>query len=143
MLKRLLLITLFATLATAAGYGVQSQEKKVVIPVNKTNPTDGKQMYVSYCAPCHGTDGRGNGPAAIALKTRPVDLTALARANDGKYPAIHVNSVLQFGSTLPAHGSADMPVWGPILGTMEHGNPQSRPLRIANLNAYLKSIQAK
>jgi mono/diheme cytochrome c family protein len=142
MLKRFLLITLFASLAAAAGYGVQSKDN-VVIPVNKTNPTDGKQMYVSYCAPCHGVDGRGNGPTAVALIVKPIDLTALARANGGKYPAIHVNSVLQFGSTLPAHGSADMPVWGPILGTMEHGNQQSRQLRIANLNSYLKSIQAK
>lgn len=51
--------------------------------------------------------------------------------------------MLQFGSTLPEHGAADMPVWGPILGNMEQANPQAESLRIANLSAYLRSIQAK
>ena len=37
-----------------------------MIPVKKTTPTDGKQMYTSYCAPCHGVDGKGHGPAAAA-----------------------------------------------------------------------------
>jgi len=30
------------------------------------------KMYRNYCAACHGTDGKGTGPAAKALKPRPV-----------------------------------------------------------------------
>jgi len=68
MLKRLLLTTLAAAVAVGIGYADQSRTK-VIIPVNKTSPTSGKQMFTSYCAPCHGVDAKGNGPAAAALKT--------------------------------------------------------------------------
>ena len=78
MLKSLLVTAVAAMLAASLSFADQSQSK-VVIPVNKTSPTDGKQMYTSYCAPCHGVDGKGNGPAASALKARPTDLTELAK----------------------------------------------------------------
>ena len=142
MLKRLLFITMAATLALTMSYADQSKGK-LIIPVNKTNPTDGKQMYTSYCAPCHGVDGRGHGPAASALKAQPTDLTGLAKANHGKYPDTHVVSVMRFGSELPAHGSADMPVWGPILGKMNKVNPQEKDLRTSNLSRYLETLQVK
>jgi mono/diheme cytochrome c family protein len=124
------------------GYADQSKTK-LIIPVDKTNPTDGKQMYTSYCAPCHGVDGRGHGPAATALKTQPVDLTTVAKANHGKFPDSHILSVLQFGSEIPAHGSVEMPVWGPILGKMNHVNSQDKDLRMSNLTRYLENIQVK
>jgi mono/diheme cytochrome c family protein len=142
MLKSLLLTTLAAALTVGLGYADQATSK-VVIPVNKTSPTSGKQMYTSYCAPCHGVDGKGRGPAAVALKSQPADLTVLSRNNHGKYPDTHVVSVLQFGSEIQAHGSADMPVWGPILGHIDHTNDQARQLRISNLSHYIESIQAK
>jgi mono/diheme cytochrome c family protein len=131
-----------ATLAITMGYADQTTGK-VVIPVTKTNPTSGKQMYTSYCAPCHGVDGRGNGPAASALKTAPIDLTGLAKANHGKYPDTHILSVLKFGSEIPSHGSAEMPVWGPILGRMGQVNSQEKDLRMANLSRYLETLQVK
>ena len=131
-----------ATLAISMGYADQTSGK-YVIPVNKTNPTSGKQMFTSYCAPCHGVDGRGHGPAAPALKTPPTDLTALARAHNGKYPDTHIVSVLKFGSEMPAHGSPEMPVWGPILGRMGQVNSQDKELRMSNLSRYLETLQVK
>jgi mono/diheme cytochrome c family protein len=116
---------------------------KVTIAANRTMPSSGKQMYVSYCAPCHGMDGRGQGPAAPALRTQPADLTALSRNHAGKFPNTHVEAVLEFGAAVPAHGSLEMPVWGPILGKMNTANDQERLLRISNLSRYLDSIQAK
>jgi mono/diheme cytochrome c family protein len=142
MLKSLLLTALAAGLTASLGYADQSTSK-VVIPVNKTSPTSGKQMYGSYCAPCHGVDGKGSGPAAIALKMQPTDLTVLSRNHHGKFPDTHIVSVLRFGSELPAHGSSDMPVWGPILGNLDHSNDQARQLRISNLSHYVQSLQAK
>lgn len=140
MLKRLLLTATALILAVAMGYADQAK-KKVVIPVDRTDPTSGKQMYTSYCAPCHGVDGRGNGPAASALRNQPMDLTGLAKANHGKFPDTHIVSVLKFGSETPAHGSAQMPVWGPILGRMNQSNFQDKELRVSNLSRYLKTIQ--
>jgi mono/diheme cytochrome c family protein len=142
MLKRLLLTAMAVAFAVSMGYADQSKAK-VIIQVDKTNPTNGKQMYTNYCAPCHGVDGRGHGPAATALRTPPVDLTGVAKANHGKFPDTHIVSVLQFGAEVPAHGSADMPVWGPILGKMNHVNSQDKDLRISNLSRYLESIQVK
>lgn len=142
MLKRLLVVAAAASIALTMSYADQSNNK-LVIPVTKANPTDGKQMYASYCAPCHGADGRGNGPVAGALKTQPTDLTELAKANHGKYPENHVVAVVSFGSETRAHGSAEMPVWGPILGTMSKGNPEEKQLRTTNLSRYVETLQVK
>jgi mono/diheme cytochrome c family protein len=38
----------------------------------------GKDLYVQYCQTCHGADGRGDGPSAASLPTRPEDLTDIA-----------------------------------------------------------------
>ena len=100
-------------------------------------------MFTSYCAPCHGADGRGNGPAAGALKTQPTDLTGLAKAHNGKYPDNHIVSVLRFGTDVRAHGSAEMPVWGQIFTKMSKLNAQEKDLRTANLSRYLETLQVK
>jgi mono/diheme cytochrome c family protein len=142
MLNRLLVVAVATALAVGMSYADQSTAK-VIIPVNKTAPTSGQQMYANYCAPCHGIDGRGRGPAASALKTPPIDLTMLSKNNNGKFPDTHIVTVLQNGSAIPSHGSAEMPVWGPILGKMNMSNSQERLLRISNLSRYLDSIQAK
>jgi mono/diheme cytochrome c family protein len=142
MLKSLLVTAVAAVLAASLSFADQSQSK-VVIPVEKTSPTDGKQMYTNYCAPCHGVDGKGNGPAASSLKAQPTNLTELQKDNHGKFPDTHIVAILQFGADVPAHGSATMPVWGPILGNMNRTNAQDKQLRISNLSRYLESIQAR
>ncbi len=142
MLKPIFLASAAAALVLTMGYADQPKSK-LTVPTPRTDPTDGKLMYTSYCAPCHGTDGRGNGPYAPALKSQPADLTNLAKANNGKYPENHVVSVLRFGSDVPGHGSAQMPVWGSIFTKMSKVNSQERDLRTANLTRYLESIQAR
>lgn len=34
---------------------------------------EGGRLFKQHCAACHGSEGRGNGPAAIALEVRPRD----------------------------------------------------------------------
>lgn len=34
----------------------------------------GRRVFVERCAPCHGEDGNGDGPAAAALEPRPRNL---------------------------------------------------------------------
>jgi mono/diheme cytochrome c family protein len=127
----------------AASITLADQTKKVVIPASPTAANNGQQMYTNYCAPCHGSDGKGHGPVAAAMKTQPTDLTQLMRNNHGKYPDTHVVSVLDFGSEQSAHGSAAMPVWGPIFGTMNRTHLQEKQLRISNLARYLETIQER
>jgi mono/diheme cytochrome c family protein len=121
--------------------------KKVIekVPIKPTSASSGEEMYKEYCAACHGLDGKGNGPAASALKTPPPDLSLLAKNNEGKYPATHVVAVLTFGSSAPAHGSAEMPVWGRLLSSLHthRSTPAIVQLRIKNLSDYIESLQAK
>jgi mono/diheme cytochrome c family protein len=35
----------------------------------------GQQLFLNYCMVCHGTDGKGTGPAATSLPHPPADLT--------------------------------------------------------------------
>lgn len=142
MLKNLFLVILAAAFAAGVGYA-NASDATVVVHTPKTAATNGKQMYTSYCASCHGIDGKGAGPTASALKTQPTDLTLLSKNNGGNFPGPHVVSVLQFGSNSPTHGSAQMPVWGPVFSTMNQTNSQERILRISNLARYLETIQAK
>ena len=142
MLKHFAVIAMIALFPAGMSCANQTTPK-VTIPLTKTVPTSGKQMYTNYCTPCHGQDGKGQGPVASALKSQPSDLTILARTNNGKFPGSHVTAVLEFGSKIPAHGSAAMPVWGPILGKMDVTNPQDKQLRISNLSFYLRTIQVK
>ncbi len=142
MSKRLLCAALAA--AAAAGIGLAAQSSSTLnIPVRKASPTDGRQMYVSYCAPCHGIDGRGHGPVAASLRVPPPDLTQFSRDNQGKFPVEHIISVLRFGASTPAHGTSAMPVWGPIFTQADMADTATKTLRINNLSLYLKSIQAK
>ena len=141
MHKRLLFT--FTAALLAASFSFANQNQKIVIPVDRIAPNNGKEMFRGYCAPCHGADGRGAGPAASALKARPTDLTTLTRSNHGKFPDTHVVTVLQFGLEQGAHGTASMPTWGPILGTMNRTNLQDKQLRISNLARYLETIQER
>lgn len=142
MLKPLLITAAVAAFALTMGFADQPNGKLVLSAPN-TDPTNGKVMYTSYCAPCHGTDGRGNGPVAGALKAQPTDLTGLTRANHGKYPETHIVAVLSFGTDVTAHGSAQMPVWGTVFEKMSKMNSLEKDLRTANLTRYLRSLQAK
>jgi len=142
MMKHLTVIAMIA-MFPASMLCANQTTPKVTIPLTTTTPTSGKQMYTSYCTPCHGQDGKGQGPVASELKHQPSNLTTLARNNNGRFPAIHVMAVLRSGTIIPAHGSTAMPVWGPILGKMDVANPQDRELRISNLSQYLRTMQEK
>jgi mono/diheme cytochrome c family protein len=112
-------------------------------PTETAAVASGKQTYVEYCAVCHGADGRGMGPAASALKTPPADLTTLARRHNGKFPDEYVAGIVRFGQPIVAHGSAEMPVWGPIFGLRDKGNEVAVRRRIKNLCDYLTTLQEK
>jgi mono/diheme cytochrome c family protein len=132
-----------ALLLVAAAAGAQNKPVVEKRSANPTIPETGKQMYMHYCAACHGANGKGMGPAADSLKTPPPDLTTLATRHDGKFPYEYVNSVLRFGTRFVAHGSSDMPIWGPIFGSMDNYNELSVQQRIKKLCDYLASIQEK
>lgn len=111
------------------------------VPVSRTSASSGEQMFRAYCTACHGLTGKGDGPAAAAFKKAPRDLTKLAQSNGGKYPEamVHATLKLQEGTV---HGSAVMPVWGPLLSSAS-GSQAETELRITNLVRYIQTLQAK
>ena len=108
-----------------------------------TSPASGKEMFMSYCASCHGKSAKGDGPAANALKQAPADLTTIAKRNGGKFPSDRVASVLRGQASLMAHGDQEMPVWGPVFWRMSQGHEEQVQMRVANLTHYLESLQEK
>lgn len=123
-----------------AAFAQETQIKKE--PIKQSPANSGEQMFKQYCAACHGKSGMGDGPAASALKEAPANLTTLAQRHGGKFPDEYVASVLRNGAKAPAHGDAEMPVWGPLFASMDQ-NDAVVNLRIANLTKYIKTLQAK
>jgi hypothetical protein len=93
---------------------------------------------------CHGNNGKGNGPAAKALKIVPPDLTRLAKHNNGKFPDSHVYTVIRGDSNnTTAHGAKDMPLWGALFTESSGATPPDAEVhqRISNLTKYVASLQ--
>jgi mono/diheme cytochrome c family protein len=132
-----IIIVLFALAVAFAVLGATAPKVRTV-PVSPTSAASGSQMFATYCAACHGVDGRGAGPAAAALRTPPPNLTTLAARNHGKFPRFHVMSVIQGDTGIAAHGSKSMPVWGRIFESMDHDQAQ---MRLTNLTRYIESLQ--
>jgi len=103
----------------------------------------GRALFHQYCASCHGDDGKGAGPAAVAFKVQPPDLTALSRQNHGKFPRDRVVQAIRGDRMQSAHGSTDMPVWGPVFLAMTGMNEVEAERRVRDLTEYIKSVQVK
>ena len=120
--------------------GLLAQDKQVKkVAITPTSPGSGKEMFGAYCAPCHGLDGTGNGPAATALKKTPADLTQLASKNGGKFPSAHVYSILKQVDS-PVHGSKEMPIWGALFSSVSTSEGEIQ-MRINNLVRYVQTMQ--
>lgn len=143
MLRKLALILLVTAVAIPliAQQATKPTVKKV--PATYTSPASGQEMYVAYCASCHGKDGKGKGPAAPAMKAPPTDLTLLAKNNKGAFPADRFAAILTGKQAISAHGSEDMPVWGPIFWKLSQSHPAEVQQRTYNLSKYVESLQVK
>jgi len=120
----------------------QEKSEKTIkkVPITHSKPESGVHMWKDYCAACHGMSGTGDGPAAEYLKAKPADLSLMAKQNGGKFPADRFASVLRFGSAGHAHGTSDMPVWGPLFRAEDK---DVVALRIHNLSNFVESFQQK
>jgi mono/diheme cytochrome c family protein len=101
----------------------------------------GKMEYQSSCAACHGIDAKGNGPVTKELKTRPADLTVLAKNNNGVFPYDLVYQMIDGrNTTVASHGTREMPIWGYRFGPPQAFRLRDRMLAVID---YLKRIQEK
>jgi mono/diheme cytochrome c family protein len=65
-------------LAQSKPWSVPKEYASLTNPLagNQAALKDGKILYTANCSPCHGDKGKGDGPAAAALKPRPADHTS-------------------------------------------------------------------
>ena len=113
--------------------------------------SDGKMDFETYCAPCHGLSGTGDGPVASELTKKPADLTALKKNAGGVFPHDRIKKIVDGRSMPRSHGTPEMPVWGRwfsfqataggLLQEDRKGIEKQVDTRLENLMAYLESIQ--
>jgi mono/diheme cytochrome c family protein len=106
----------------------------------------GEEVYLRFCASCHGMDGQGGGPVAASLNVVVPDLTRLAARNDGVFPAADVREIVDGRAVVVAHGPRSMPVWGYEFWFDEGGDITAEAEARAAINrlvSYLSELQAE
>ena len=110
----------------------------------------GKREYDSNCAVCHGRAGKGDGPYAGLLNIKVADLTTLSQRNNGMFPFLWVQEVIDGRQNFTAHGPSEMPIWGLdylAKARESYMDPYEAEayvrMRILALTEYLYRLQAK
>jgi mono/diheme cytochrome c family protein len=127
------LILLVAALAVA---GCQTAEPEEAQP---GYTYDGKNLYLGYCASCHGPTGAGDGPVAAGMAFKMEDLRTL-EVRSGAFPADELREVIDGRTLRSVHGTKDMPVWGWQF-LLAEDSEELVAARIDALVEYLRSIQ--
>jgi mono/diheme cytochrome c family protein len=136
-----LTLLLIAGVACALSLPVMAEVQIKREAARPTASVEGVDSFNSYCAVCHGKTGRGDGPAVPALKAAVPDLTTYAQRHGGKFVHKEVElAIVGTDKRMPAHGSPDMPIWGPVFSSLDHDDG-TRALRVANLVKYIESLQ--
>lgn len=52
-----------------------------VLAATEQQLSDGKKIYIGSCAPCHGANGKGDGPVSSTLAHKPADFASAGHAN--------------------------------------------------------------
>ena len=142
MTKRFLVsgVYLGAVLCVLAGGAARAQ------PGAFTQYADysGAELYMRFCAACHGESARGDGPVAATMALPVPDLTRLSAQRAGEFPANEIREVIDGRSPVMAHGPRQMPVWGYELWIEEgadiEAEARSREM-IARIVRFLAEIQ--
>ena len=111
-----LVVVLFLVMAVPVSFAAE-----------KGDPKAGKARYDLLCGSCHGTSGKGDGPAAAALTPKPRD------HSDGKYMNTLTDKYffdIIKGGGASAGKSPLMPPWAGQLSDQD----------IRNLVAYIRSL---
>lgn len=124
-------IVLFAGVATlacgsgASGSGDPPEDAPKVIAITPDLIEFGRETYARNCAPCHGPNGRGDGPSAATLNPAPRDHTNaeyMARLTDKK-----IADTIKMGGLIS--GYPNMP-----------SNPHLKPEQIEALVAFVRRL---
>ena len=112
-------LTFAGAVLTSAPLGAQT----------RPSAASGDYLFRTYCASCHGTSARGDGPLADSMRTRPADLTEIAKRNKGVFPREQVFRIIDGRQPMKGHGGNDMPVWGDVFAALVPGARRGRDHR--------------
>jgi len=80
--------------------------------VDAQQSNNGRILYLTYCSGCHGSSGKGNGPAAKLLLVKLADHTRSAVMN--RLTNYYLFQVISQGGKKVGK-SPEMPAWGAVL----------------------------
>ena len=136
-------VVIAAMIMNSRRTGGGDEEKVLLEEKRLIESLDGPALFQAYCAACHGEEGKGGGPAASVLLKAVPDLTRISQRNGGQFPSDRIQKIISGdGPGIAAHGSREMPIWGPIFRRIEWDQELSK-LCINNLTKYLESLQQK
>jgi mono/diheme cytochrome c family protein len=133
-------LMLLASAALASALALPAQQTAEAQLTGET----GDQLFKTYCASCHGKSAKGDGPIAEHLRSRPPDLTLIAKRAGGKFDAERVHRVIDGRNPVGGHGGPDMPVWGDAFKRSgQGGTEEAVRARIRALVEHLRSVQVQ
>jgi len=97
--------------------------------IHAEEQNEGKRMYQTYCTGCHGSSGKGDGPAAKTLPMRPADHT---RAEMSKHSDQYLFDIISKGGASVGK-SSQMPAWGAVI----------KESQILEIVGYIRSLSGK
>ncbi len=125
--------------ATVVGNAQQDPNTPV-----RASQSHGSYYFQTYCAACHGTSARGDGPLADSMRKRPANLTEILKRNSGVFPKDLIFQVIDGRQPVRGHGGPDMPVWGDAFKrSIEGGSEDAVRNRIQAIVDYLEAIQLR
>lgn len=119
----LAVVALVVTTATCAG-GSRSQPGEPMLDAVRAEEREGnltyaesqgRTLFLHYCATCHGDQARGDGQNASNLNPPPPDLTSISRESQD---AGHIRRVIAEGSAAIGR-SPQSPPWGRNLSSQQ------------------------
>jgi len=128
-----------AVLACNGGVGERARDEE------RARIEAGAELFIGYCASCHGRDARGTGPVAASLSIPPADLTRIAARRGGRFEASEVAAYIDGRTDVIAHGRREMPVWGRMFDERNENLMSDETLlspgMIFAITSYLRSVQ--
>lgn len=131
-----LLFLIFAQLAAKA-----KASASATYPLPPTASASGEEMYITYCAECHGRDAKG-GPARTFGVAAP-SLVTLSKHNKGRFPYANVKNAIRGDEHGAIYGAGEMPPWSFLFRYVGGGSQLEVEMRINRLTEYLRSLQEK
>ena len=104
----------------------------------------GKKDFITYCASCHGSGGKGDGPIVNYLLRKPIDLTQLSKNYGNVFPFDRVYGVFDGTYVFKEHGTSEMPIWGHkfILEAKADNKPSdTAKAKVLDIILYIQVIQ--